>query len=815
MLHSHHIISDSFPEKDHFAISVLLIEDTKDDQYLLQLYLKRVKNQSYKVFCADSLKDGLEILKQQEIQVVLLDLQLPDSNGLETYTSLHEQFPDLPVIIMTGASHEADLAIKALERGAQDYLEKDLMDVTILQKTIQYAIKRKDMIRGLEKAQRLGKLGFWEINPEDKSWQGVAHLQEMLGSEPNKPISTVEEFLETIQAEDRPQIKTFLNLALDTKKEFDAICRVKKLDEDGAFRWISLKGNPVVDSEGKVKYIEGTAQDISERRKLTEALQQKELAEKEAQIRRDFLAKTSHEIRTPLNPILLLTDMLLKSQLNQEQEKSIATIQTAAQTLLALVNDILDLSKIEAGKIEFTHEPFRIQDVLTHIYDLLEIHARRKRIRLDIKLDPTNFPKKVTGDMVRLTQILVNLVNNAIKFTFQGEVVVKASARHEEDGKCWVDFEVEDTGIGIPSDKLGEIFESFEQVKSSGSTKQGGTGLGLTIVRQLVQLQGGTIEVQSELGLGSVFKFSLPFQVKQEAKTESQISLQPSEPPQSKKDLNGASILLVEDDPLNQMVMEQLLEQWNAKVVIANNGEEGISLLREHFYDLILMDLQMPVKDGLTATLEIRSALPFPLNNVPIIGLTAQTMEGSEAKCFEVGMNDYVSKPIETEIFYRKLALYADKFLHKSEEVENRGQAAQQFKPPHSNVKNQTSIFSFMAEERYTDLSGLTSMYGGDLGLVKKTVKKIVDKVPEYLNDLNSFHQAGDFVRVGETIHKLKANIVGYMGISEFSEAGLDRMIEGIKKNSLPSERVEEFLQKFNHVVKTGIEELSQDLTTM
>ncbi len=820
MLHSHQTSNDPCPKQGQGKISLLLVEDKVADQRFISLHLNRIRQQTFEISYASTLAEGLGILGKRTIDIILLDLQLPDSRDFETFDRVQERFPELPVIIMTGARNEEHTAMKALEKGAQDYLEKEHLSSHILKRAIQYAIKRKQMTRGLARAQRLGKLGFWEVHPISMEWRGVGYIEEMLERPPTKPIRSLGDFLNVIPEEDRDRVRKKFEEAALQKKEFDVIHKVLTQGSKAVVKYFSLTGKPILDSQGQLRYIEGTAQDISERRKLDEAIQQKELAQKEAKIRQEFLAKTSHEIRTPLNPILLLTDILLESDLDAEQKKQIGTIQHAAKTLLALVNDILDISKIEAGTIEFNNEPFSIGNILNQIYDLLNIHAENKDLTLDFDIDrgPGQVPMILNGDAVRLSQILINLITNAIKFTQEGSVKVKVSKEKQEEGKTWLRFKVSDTGIGIPEDQLDLIFESFRQLHNMNIPKvrDKGAGLGLNIVRQLVFLQGGNLEVVSKLGEGSTFSFSLPFDdsEKLDGKVNfPQHTTSSAVKPAENRDLGGMHILLVEDDPLNQLVTEKLLERWNARISIANNGEEGIELLKSGDFQLVLMDLQMPVMDGLEATSFIRQQLAPPLSEIPIIALTANAISGSDDDCFKVGMDDYVSKPIETDNFYRKLVTYLFLSSDSDKSPIRRAEIS-----PENDVQGEDKnvpTVSVMADTRYTDLSGLTSMYGGDKFLVKKTVKKIVDKVPDYLEDMNGYRREENFKKVAEMIHKLKANVVGYMGISEFSEQRLDQVINSIKRNEFSVAETDAFLDKFNSVVNQGIEELKADLDKM
>lgn len=376
----------------------------------------------------------------------------------------------------------------------------------------------------------------------------------------------------------------------------------------------------------------------------------KEQAEKSMKAKETFLSTMSHEIRTPMNAVIAMTHFLLEEDPRPNQKENLNTLKFSAENLLVLINDILDFSKIDAGKVEFEEVPFNLK-MLTH--DLLHAFqstAQEKKLELKSQFDK-NLPNNIVGDPVRLNQILTNLISNGIKFTKKGFVELSLRKISEDENTLQIEFSVSDSGIGIPQDKFDLIFESFEQASKDTTRKFGGTGLGLTITKRLLELQGSKIQLESKLGEGSKFYFQLKFRKDISEKHKNPNTIEKSK----ENSLKGTRVLIVEDNNVNQLIATKFLEKWGASVSIAENGLEGVEMVKNNQYDVVLMDLQMPEMDGFEATRNIRKMKGSYYEELPILALTAAAMVEVREQVLSAGMNDYISKPFNPNELFSKI----------------------------------------------------------------------------------------------------------------------------------------------------------------
>ncbi len=430
---------------------------------------------------------------------------------------------------------------------------------------------------------------------------------------------------------------------------------------------VLFNGSVYRDTKGNVLGIVVVARDITEQKRiekeLTEAIVIAEMATKFAEdakikaeaatllaedsvkSKQQFLSNMSHEIRTPMNAIIGFTKVILKTELTAKQKEYLTAIKISGDALIVLINDILDLAKVDAGKMTFEQVPFRMALSISAMLHMFETKILEKNLEL-VKVYDKNIPEVLVGDPVRLHQIILNLVSNAVKFTASGKITVSVCMLEETEDKVKLEFAVTDTGIGIPENKIGRIFDNFQQASSGTSRLYGGTGLGLAIVKQLVEPQGGSITVTSKVDEGSVFSFRLDF-----AKTTN--DTEPiAEIIELDSEIKSIKVLVVEDIALNQLLMKTLLDDYGFERDIAGNGKIAIEKMLTNTFDIILMDLQMPEMNGFEATDYIRNTLN---SNIPIIALTADVTTVDLAKCKAVGMNDYIAKPVDEKLLYSKI----------------------------------------------------------------------------------------------------------------------------------------------------------------
>ncbi|MDR3692250.1 MAG: ATP-binding protein, partial [Fimbriimonas sp.] len=374
----------------------------------------------------------------------------------------------------------------------------------------------------------------------------------------------------------------------------------------------------------------------------------KEAAETANKAKSNFLSNMSHEIRTPIGGVLGIADLLLHCNLDAEAKEYVQTIKSSGAALLTILNDVLDLSKIEAGKLEIECYPFDLTQVVEDTCLLLEPSARQKGLRLSFETSSPQ-PPALMGDSARIRQVLYNVIGNAIKFTASGAVEVRLHSELRSADSVTAEISVSDTGIGISADRLPVIFESFTQADSSTSRRFGGTGLGLSISKQLVELMGGLMHAESSPGVGSVFHFELELKIAGDLPRRlpgNSRELAQNDTSLDTKPLEGVSILLAEDNPVNQMVTQRLVARLGADVDCANDGQTALTMIARKAYDIVLMDCQMPVMDGYEATIRIRKM--EGIRQPPIIAITANAMQGDREACLDAGMNGYITKPVDT-----------------------------------------------------------------------------------------------------------------------------------------------------------------------
>lgn len=576
---------------------------------------------------------------------------------------------------------------------------------------------------------------------------------------------------------------------------------------DGKFTDVLFNGSVYKDDRGNVVGAVVVARDITEQKRIAtelfeakvfaelatviaeEAKSKAELATKIAEnavkAKQQFLSNMSHEIRTPMNAIIGFTKVVLKTELSAKQKEYLMAIKMSGDALIVLINDILDLAKVDAGKMTFEQSPFKIKKSLSSMLHLFETKIQEKNLKLVSEYDD-KIPEVLVGDAIRLHQIILNLVSNAVKFTNKGVITVSVHLMFEDDEKVIIEFAVKDTGIGIGEDKIDRIFENFQQASSGTSRLYGGTGLGLAIVKQLVESQGGSIRVKSKINEYSRFSFTLPFlKTKEDAELENEIM-------ELDNEIKGIKVLVVEDMALNQLLMKTVLDDFGFERDIAENGKIAIEKLKTNQYDVVLMDLQMPEMNGFEATEYIRETLNM---TIPIIALTADVTTVDLAKCKAVGMDDYIAKPIDERVLYSKIVGLVQK--PKKLKLNN-------------TIKTEVSK---IAKVKYINLDYLNRRTKSNPKLMIEMIGLYLKQTPELINTLKQSLLDQDWSMLNAAIHKMIPSF-SIMGIHSDFENMAKRIQEFVAIQQ-QNDEMESMILKLENVCTEACKELELELETL
>ena len=800
--------------KINSPVKILLVDDLPENLFALEVILS---NENYLCVKANSGNEALKILlHQQDFAIILIDVQMPMMDGFETVELIHQidKLKHVPIIFLTASMDNSQQIFKGYQAGAVDYMIKPLSPEILKAKVAVFVDLHTKNQELLVQAEQLKKLNtdltaqkllseyslslieashdpLFAISPEGKITDMNNASVKVTGIARPKLIGTdfFDYFTEPQKAREVYQ-KVF-------EKGFIADCPLILCHKNGKLIDVLFNGAVYKDDKGNVLGAAIVARDVTNKKRIeTELIEAKIFAElateiaEEAKInaenamkaKQQFLSNMSHEIRTPMNAIIGFTKVILRTDLTEKQKEYLNAIKTSGDALIVLINDILDLAKVDAGKMTFEKTPFKMKSSIAAMLHLFENKIQEKNLKLVTDYD-CKIPDVLVGDAIRLHQIILNLVSNAIKFTFKGKIKVSVDLLHEDDDKVILKFAVTDTGIGISEEKIGTIFENFQQATSETSRFYGGTGLGLAIVKQLIEPQGGTIRVKSIVHEGSTFSFTLPFQ-----KTNVVVELE-NELAEIDSEMKNIKVLVVEDIALNQLLMKTLLDDFGFERDIAENGKIAIEKLQENDYDIILMDLQMPEMNGFEATKYIRNTMH---STIPIIALTADVTTVDGDKCKAVGMNDYIAKPVDERVLYNKIIGTLKK----------------------SKLDKKEKISTIQVEKiKYINLEYLHHRTKSNPILMMEMISLYLAQTPPLISTMKQSLAEQNWQLLGASAHKMIPSF-SIMGISSNFE-NMANKIQELATAPEKTEEIHELVQQLEEVCLQACTELQEEFDTI
>ena len=814
--------------KINSPVKILLVDDLPENLFALEVILS---DENYSCVKANSGNEALKILlHQQDFALILIDVQMPMMDGFETVELIRQidKLKHVPIIFLTASMDNSVQIFKGYQAGAVDYMIKPLSPEILRAKVAVFVDLHTKNQELLLQAQQLKKLNtdlttqklrsdyalslieashdpLFAISPQGKITD-MNHAavevtgktrQELIGTdffeystEPEKALKVYRKVFEKGFIADSPLVLRHKNGKLIHVLFNGAVYKDDKENVLGA----AIVARDVTNQKRieteliEAKIFAELATEIAEEAKIN-AENAKAIAENAMKAKQQFLSNMSHEIRTPMNAIIGFTKVLFRTDLTSKQKEYLSAIKISGDALIVLINDILDLAKVDAGKMTFEKTPFKMESSILAMLHLFENKIQEKNLIL-VKEYDNKIPDVLVGDPIRLHQIVLNLVSNAVKFTSKGKITVRVDLLHEDLEKVILKFAVTDTGTGISEEKIDTIFENFQQATSGTSKLYGGTGLGLAIVKQLVEPQGGTIRVQSIMHEGSTFSFTLPFQ-----KTNAKVQLE-NEVTKIESELKNIKVLVVEDIPLNQLLMKTLLDDFGFERDIAENGKIAIEKLKEKEYEIILMDLQMPEMNGFEATEYIRKTMK---STIPIIALTADVTTVDLAKCKAVGMDDYLAKPVDEKQLYNKIV----SILNKSH--------LDTFPQKHSDKLEDSMVTG--EKTRCINLVYLNQRTKSNPKLMMEMIALYLGQVPPLVQTMQQSLADQNWSLLAASAHKMIPSF-SIVGISANYE-NMAKKIQELATAEEKSKEIHELVQQLEEICLQACNELQEELNNL
>lgn len=630
---------------------ILLIEDNPGDAQLVKIYMKDAAFK-YELFLAETLFEGQDIISRQEIDIVLLDLSLPDTQGFKTLNLYLEKVPNVPVIVLTGVNNEI-VGYQAVKAGAQDYLVKGQFEGKLLGRSIRYAVQRHKEVQKLEetkreltinerrivKAQQLAGFGNWEMDLVSSEMFWTDEIYRIFGFHPGSISTGLSDYVNYVHYEDKETVEQFFDNAMKDGKLYKIEHRI--VVDGTSIKWLAIHAQVFCDDMTNRTMLVGGVQDITERKASEQQIMEQNINRQTSMLKDEAMQDMSFHIRTPLSSIVNLLYLMETTTISPQQRELVEGLKTSVDDLSLMINNMLNFSMLVSQNLKPENEEMPIKDFSNSLKKVIQIKADNAKVKLDFSLGEV-LPEKIIGDAKKITQIIYNIIDHATRYTPTGNRVSVSMDVVNADKQAMLNIKASYIGKTLTVTQIKELLEEnkiLETIKNDAndSDKQ---QLSLAIVSKLVKILKGNFNISNKDSDTTLFEVSLPVK---SVKTLHVDATAPDEP---------VKILLVEDHFLNQMATKKLLTSWSTFVTvdIAENGLIAVEKFKAHGYDVVLMDLQMPVMNGFDSTIRIREK-----SNVPIIALTATASKQEADRCFEIGMNDYVCKPFKPTELYMKI----------------------------------------------------------------------------------------------------------------------------------------------------------------
>lgn len=667
-----------------------------------------------------------------------------------------------------------------------NYVSVYAADISAIKRARQSALANEDKYRSILGAMEFGLV---ELNEKGIIQRAYPYFCQALGYNPEELIGqNANRILMPLEWANYMREKRILRSMGQAE-----VLEVQMKKKNGELVWMMVSSTSIYNQNNQAMGTLEVHLDITERKTFQEELRTaKQKAEASNFAKEKFLANMSHEIRTPLNAINGLTELLFDLRPSKAQKDYLSAIKTSSDNLLVIINDILDYSKIETGNLSLEKVGFDLKKTISSQMQAFKLKALENSVDLRL-VEDDRVSDVLIGDSVRIGQVITNLLSNAIKFTPNGTVALAYELLESNKESNLIEFQVIDNGVGINPENLQEIFESFKQEDDSISRKFGGTGLGLAITQQLVELHDSKLKVESQKGLGSTFSFKVRFNigVRADLPIDGRIN-------RGNLAFQNLTILLAEDHEINQIVARNLLEKFGASVEVAENGREVLKMLMKKRYDVVLMDMQMPKMNGLTATRSIRNKMGLMGLNIPIVAVTANVHPTERQKCMDAGMNGYVTKPYDPEEIIHAIAKVVNPRKIKRKALKN----------VEKNLKENTAASS-TAQGKLYDLTNLKKLSGGNDDFVRKMVLLFLDKIPKNIAKLELSLEQKDYKNLGNVAHMIRPTITS-LRIDTASQAL--RSIENYAKNLTSLELLPKLMITVKTDLKLVINQMRQEL---